>query len=57
MICMIPQLNIGVGKMGFMFCDLHISLNNPSLGHMNSMKLPCFTLVLSGDTSDPWKSS
>ena len=31
MICMIPKLNLGVGKMVFMFCDLHISLKLPFL--------------------------
>ena len=28
--------------MGFMFCDLHVSLNNPSSGDINSSNLPCF---------------
>ena len=27
--------------MGFMFCDLHVSLNNPSSGDINSSNLPC----------------
>ena len=27
--------------MGFMFCDLHVSLNNPSSGDINSLNLPC----------------
>ena len=26
--------------MGFMFCDLHVSLTNPSLGDINSSNLP-----------------
>ena len=26
MICMIPMVNLGVWKMGFMFCDLYVSL-------------------------------
>ena len=26
LICMIPKLNLGVGEIRFMFCDLHISL-------------------------------
>ena len=26
MICMIPKVNLGVGEMGFMFCDLYVSL-------------------------------
>ena len=28
--------------MGFMLCDLHVSLNNPSSGDINSSNLPCF---------------
>ena len=28
--------------MGYMFCDLHVSLNNPSSGDINSSNLPCF---------------
>ena len=28
--------------MGFMFCDLHVSLNNPSSGDINSSNLPCY---------------
>ena len=27
--------------MGFLFCDLHVSLNNPSSGDINSSNLPC----------------
>ena len=30
--------------MGFMFCDLHVSLNNPSSGDINSSNLPCIML-------------
>ena len=30
--------------MGFMFCDLHVSLNNPSSGDINSSNLPCIHL-------------
>ena len=26
MICMIPKVNLGVGEMGFMFCDSHVPL-------------------------------
>ena len=33
---MIPNVNLGVGEMEFMFCDLHISLNNSLLRDMNS---------------------
>ena len=28
--------------MGLMFCDLHVSLNNPSSGDINSSNLPFF---------------
>ena len=28
--------------MGFMICDLHVSLINPSSGDINSSDLPCF---------------
>ena len=31
--------------MGFMFCDLHVSLNNPSSGDINSSNLPCLKHV------------
>ena len=27
--------------MGFMFCDLHVSLNNPLSGDINLSNLPC----------------
>ena len=40
MICMIPKVNLGVGEMGFMFCDLYFSM-----GDINSMNLPCLTSV------------
>ena len=26
MICMIPKVNLGVGEMGFMFCDLYLNM-------------------------------
>ena len=32
--------------MGFMFCDLHVSLNNPSSGDINSSNLPCLNMGL-----------
>ena len=32
--------------MGFMFRDLHVSLNNPSSGDINSSNLPCCYLLL-----------
>ena len=40
--------------MGFMFCDLHISLDNPSSGDINSSNLPCLPLVI---TLSPLKYS
>ena len=30
--------------MGFMFCDLHVSLNNPSSGDINSSNLLRFVI-------------
>ena len=30
-----------VRQMEFMFCDLHVSLNNPSSGDINSSNLSC----------------
>ena len=53
---MIPKLKLGVGEMGLMFCDLHVSLNLSSCD-INSMCLPCLTLVLPGNTSDSRNSS
>ena len=38
--------------MGFMFCDLHVSLNNPSLGDINSSNLPCLNKLGSGPLGD-----
>ena len=29
MICMISKVNLGVGEMGLMFCDLHVSIKKP----------------------------
>ena len=49
---MIPKVNLGVGEMGFMFCDVYLSLKNPSPSDIVSMNLPCLTSVLPGDTSD-----
>ena len=56
MICMIPKLNLGVGEIGFMFCDLHLSLY-PLSGDINLINLPCLTLVLPGNTFDSRNSS
>ena len=33
--------------MGLMFCDLPVSLNNPSSGDINSSNLPCFKTTFS----------
>ena len=30
--------------MGFMFCDLRVSLNNPSSGDINLSNLPCLNM-------------
>ena len=54
MICTIPFVNLWVGEMGLMFCDLH---NNPSTGDINLMNLPGLASVLPGDTSDSRNSS
>ena len=32
--------------MGFMYCDLHVSLNNPSSGDVNLSNLPCSDIIL-----------
>ena len=34
--------------MGFMFCDLHVTLNNHSSGDINSSSLPCFLIISCG---------
>ena len=31
--------------MGFMFCDLHVSLNNHPSWDINSSNLPCYILI------------
>ena len=51
MICMMSNVNLGVAEMGFLFCDLYVSLNNPLPVDINSTNLPCLTSVLPGDTS------
>ena len=35
-------MNSGVVEMGFIFCDLHVSLNNVSSEEMNSTNASCF---------------
>ena len=52
MICMMSIVNLGVGEMGFLFCDLYVSLNNPLPVNINSTNWPCLTSVLPGDTSN-----
>ena len=32
--------------MGFLFCDLHVSLNNPSSGDINSSNLSCLSYAI-----------
>ena len=46
MIGMIPNVNLRDGELGFMFCDLHLSQNNPwwwGGGAINLTDLPCLT--------------
>ena len=57
MICMIPKVNLGVGEMGCMFCDLYISFQKTLPGDINSTHLPCLIPVLQDDTSDSRNSS
>ena len=40
---MIPKVNLGVGEMGFIFCDLHVSQNYPFVG---DKKNDVFALLL-----------
>ena len=40
MICMISNVNLGVGEMRYMFCDLHISLKQPCVREINLTNLP-----------------
>ena len=43
---MIPNVNLRDGELGFMFCDLHLSQNNPwwwGGGAINLTDLPCLT--------------
>ena len=46
MICMISEVSIRVGEMGFMLCDLYVSLKKPSAGDIKLTNLPCLTSVL-----------
>ena len=50
LINMIPKVNLGVGEMGFVLCDLYIS--QKMQGDISSTNLPCLISVLPGDTSD-----
>ena len=54
---MILKVNLRVREMGFMSCDLYVSLILPFAGDINLMNLPCLTSVLPGDTSDSNNSS
>ena len=54
---MLIKVNLGVGEMGFMFCDLLFSLKYPFALDINSTHLLCLTSVLPGDTSDSQNSS
>ena len=53
---MIPKVNLGVGEMGFMFCDLLVSLKQPYAGKIVSTNFPFLTSVLPGDTSNSLNS-
>ena len=57
MVCMIPNVNLGVGEMGFMFGYYTFLLNNHSLGDINSTNLSCLTSVLPVDSFNFWNSS
>ena len=54
---MIPKVNFGVGEMGFMFCELLVSLKYTFTLDISSTNLPCLTSVLPGNRSDTWNSS
>ena len=41
---MIPKVNLRVGEMGFMWCEIYVSLKLPFAGDINLMNLPCFDL-------------
>ena len=56
MICMIPNVNLGVGEMGFLFCKLHVCLKQPLSWDINLTFLPTMISALQGDTSDSWNS-
>ena len=44
MICMIPKVNLGIGEIGFIFCDLYMFLlNNPMPGDTNLKNWTCLT--------------
>ena len=52
-----PKVNFQAGEMGFMFCNLYLSLKQTFAWDINSTNLPCLTSVLPGDTSDSWNFS
>ena len=54
---MMPKVNLGVGEMGFMFCDLYVSLKKTFARDINSMDLHCLTSIWTSDTSDYQNSS
>ena len=43
---MIPKVNLGVGEMGFMFCDLLVSLKQTYAGKIVSTNFPFFDFCL-----------
>ena len=50
MICVIAKVYLGVGEIGFMLCNLYVSLKKTSPGDINLMNLVCLISVLPGDT-------
>ena len=50
-----PVLTFGVGELGFMLCDLYVSLK--FVQDINSTNMPCLTSVRSADTPDSQISS
>ena len=49
---MIPKETLGIGEMGFIVCDLEVSLKSPFARDINLTNLPYLTSVLARDPSD-----
>ena len=52
MICMLSKVNVGVGEMGLMFCDLHVSIKKPFAGINKFDKISLYASCLPGDASN-----